>query len=385
MPPIPKLRLNPTLCKVYLHLVDPEFGGLSPGRVAERLGISRSNVSYYIKQLELEQYVKPLRPHMNPKIYAKGPRANVLDKAVFDMQIQIDGGTVSPSTNSNSTPTPVNIPPATQPEVYAPEIRAHCNGRVIFDVLKVGDLRNLSIPDDQGEKHLVEIFEKDPKQMNGAKQLLGKVSYRGKICSIALWESEKVKEGSLGKYKLFVWPPEKIVVPGQCESVEQYMISQAQDIANHIAKHGGWQFGLARFQGSIEYASQDPAIIGTIPESIRTVRKGNIWVDRSKGPLEVETDCPQTADMLFGWRDIVKDFKTGQESTIDRVYRVEMTIDKMLEIIDKLTLLAEKDAELKTKLMEATVMATAERVVQQKEAEGTQAAASTEYDGVMYQ
>ena len=92
---------------------------------------------------------------MNPKIYAKGPRANVLDKAVFDMQIQIDGGSVSPATNSNSTPTPVNIPPATQPEVYVPEIRAHCNGRVIFDVLKLGDLRNLRVPDDNGDKRLV--------------------------------------------------------------------------------------------------------------------------------------------------------------------------------------------------------------------------------------
>ncbi len=322
---------------------------------------------------------------MNPKIYAKGPRANVLDKAVFDMQIQIDGGSVSPATNSNSTPTPVNIPPTTQPEVYVPEIRAHCNGRVIFDVLKLGDLRNLRVPDDNGDKRLVEIFEKDPKQMNGAKQLLGKVSYRGKICSIALWESEKIKEGALGKYKLFVWPPEKNVVPGQCESVEQYMMAQAQDIANHIAKHGGWQFGLPRFQGSIEYASQDPAIIGTIPESLRTVRKGDIWVDRSEGPLEAETNNPKTADMLFGWRDVVKDLRTGQESTVDRVYRVEMTVDKLLEIIDKLTTLAEKDAELKTKIMESNVLATAEKVVQQRDTEATQAASSTEYDGVMYQ
>lgn len=383
MSPIPKVSAKLPLCKVYLYLVDPENGGLSPGRVAERLGIGRSNVTYYINKLEQEGYIKPLKQHSNPKLYAKGPRANVLDKAIFDLQIQIDGGSVSPTTNSNS-PQPVDIiPPATLPETYVPEIRAHCNGRVIFDVLKLGDVRNLSVPDEGGKKHLVEIFEKDPKQMNGAKQLLGKVSYRGKICSIALWESEKLKEGSLGKYKLFIWPPEKNVVPGQCESVEQYMMSQAQDIANHIAKHGGWQFGLPRFQGSIEYASQDPAIIGTIPESIRTVRKGNIWVDRSEGPLEAETDCPKTADLLFGWRDVVKDLRTGQESTVDRVYRMEMTIDKMIEIIDKLTLLAEKDAELKTKLMESNVMATAEKVAQQqqREAECSQAA----YDGVMYQ
>lgn len=384
MPSIPKLRLNPTLCKVYLHLVDPENGGLSPGRVAERLGVSRSNVSYYIGQLEREQYVKPLKQHTNPKIYAKGPRANIMDKAVFDLQIQIDGGSVSPDTNSNSAPSAAPIPPATPSETFVPEIRAHCNGRVIFDVLKLGDLRNINVPDEQGEKRSVEIFEKDPKQMNGAKQLLGKVSYRGKICSIALWESERIKEGAPGKYKLFIWPPEKVVVPGQCESVEQYMMAQAQDIANHIAKHGGWQFGLPHFQGSIEYASQDPAIINTIPESIRTVRKGNIWVDRSEGPLEAETNDPKTADLLFGWRDVVKDLRTGQESTIDRVYRVEMTIDKMIELIDKLTLLAEKDAELKTKLMESSVMATAEKVAQ-REAEGTQASTGTEYDGVMYQ
>lgn len=333
--------------------------------------------------MESEQYIKPLKQHSNPKIYAKGPRANILDKAVFDLQIQIDGGSVSPLTNSNSSPAPEIIPPATPVETFVPEIRAHCNGRVIFDVLKLGDLRNLSVPDDKGEKHLMEIFEKDPKQMNGAKQLLGKVSYRGKICSIALWESEKLKEGALGKYKLFIWPPEKNVVPGQCESVEQYMMAQAQDIANHIAKHGGWQFGLPHFQGSIEYASQDPAIIGTIPESIRTVRKGNIWVDRSEGPLEAETNDPKTADLLFGWRDVVRDLRTGQESTIDRVYRVEMTIDKMLELIDKLTLLAEKDAELKTKIMESTILATAEKVAQQqqREVEGSQAA----YNGVMYQ
>jgi len=396
VPLIPKIRANPTLCKVYLYLVDHKNGGLSPGKVADRLGIGKSNVTYYIKQLEQEGYIKPLRDGANPKHYAKGPRANILDKAIFNLNVQIDAGSVELPSSSNilssNSSTPLTDPPKeAAKETYVPEIRAHVNGKVIFEVVQTGDFRHLHVPDADGDLHDVPFLDRTPKQLNGVKQHHGKVNYRGQEVSIAIWESEKVKEVSRstpGKYQLFVWPPEKIVVPGQCGTVEDYMMSQAQDVANHIAKHGGWQFGLPRFLGRIEYASQDPALIGAIPESVRTVRKGNTWIDESlgKGRPEVETNEAETADVLFGFRDVVKDIKTGQTSIINRTYRLEMTVDKMLELIEKLTLLAEKDAELNAKLMEKSIMGTAEKVITKRaeEAQDAQAAVPERFDGVMY-
>lgn len=348
--------------------------------MAKRLSIGPSNVTYYIKQLEKQQFIKPLEEHANPKIYIKGPRANVLDKALFKMQFQIDGGSVSHRSNSNSEPTESEKPV----EMTIPDARTNPNGSVIFPVIKLGDLNRFKVRKD-GQEAIIELFPAEPYlKNNNAEAYKCTINYNGGEASLVYWHGAK-------KQTLMVWPPAQRLIPERFEDAERMIVMEAQDIANFLSKYAGWQFGLATFKGGVEFAFDELDWLKVIPESVRTARNatGDVWMDRSNGTLELETNNPgkgqQIANLIVELPNTISKLEEGQIIQSSRVYRVEMTIDKILEIIDKLTLLAEKDAELKTKIMESTVMATAERVVHQKEAQGTQAAASSEYDGVMYQ
>jgi hypothetical protein len=326
---------NLTRLKVYLCLAEGIEGKKMCGIQASKfLAISPATISYHIKQLLLGNFIQEIGEHSNPTFYARGPKANILDKLTLESNIRIDGGTVN-SSNSN----------VTHPdESFIRTARVH-NCRVDFIIDKVGDMT---------------VFGKPYLERNGVTFWKTKVPYNGQKVSIELRESGKA-------CKMSVWPPARDMVPEQFgDTAEKVLISEAQDIANHLAKNGGWRFGLLELKTDVEYASQDSDLLKEIPESIRTAEANGVWMDCSEGPREVETKDPEKAKIIVSIPGRIQEMEKGHKAQVDRTYVVEMKVDRLCEIMEKLVKVTEMNGEALANLAEQGVMETVEKVIHQK-------------------
>lgn len=353
--------------------------GLCQSQIAGRLEMSRENVRYHINALKREGFILEIPGTKRPQFYRRGPQSNILDKVCVQADVKIDGGTVdvkseSPDLCQNSS-TPVKSEVTTA--------RTHINGRVVFEVLKKGDMHGIIIKDGQ-ERRETPLFPKDPYLDNrGVKKWRCQVPFDGFKVSMEYTETSAVS-------RLTVWPPQIMLVPEQFPDAERIMITRAQQAVNLLAKHGHWQFGLVQFDGNIEFASTDDRLLSQIPEDMKRYGNSPITVDRSEGPREIEatgSNSVQAAKIIFDLPNVVKKLEDGQTSSTSRLYTLEIKADKMLEILEKLSQVLERDAELQAILIEKGILNTAERIAAKRsdDAQGAQASANSAYDGVMYQ
>ncbi|HUV25066.1 MAG TPA: winged helix-turn-helix domain-containing protein, partial [Methanomassiliicoccales archaeon] len=205
-----EVRLSKARKRVYSLLVE----GLAPCKVAEHLGVKRSTVSHHKKELEREGYIRPVPGTSNPQLYTRGPRSNILDKAISNIEVRSDGGTVRDPPASNSSP---KAPDTT----FVPDSRVHINGRVVFEVSKIGDMHRLLVPNGTGERREVPLFPQKPyRDHHNTRSWKTKISINGELVSIEFWEGTNTRQ-------LHIWPPELNLVPEQFENAETYMIHQA--------------------------------------------------------------------------------------------------------------------------------------------------------------
>lgn len=362
---LPRVKRNRNYLGTFFYLAE----GNGQPKTVELLGCKKSTIADYAKELVGEGYLKKVPGSRSPQLYARGPKANVLDAAISELDFHFHGGTVKPP----QLPDGVNDPKT----VYIPTSRTHINGRVMFSVEFQGDMNVLRIPIGEGKTVDLPLFPKKPVQLqNGVREYRTKVPWNGNQVSVHYIESNK------GASSLHVWPYQKELLPEEITpDVEKVFIEEAQRIANHIAKYGGWRFGLVNFKGEIHHASDDPVILSQIPEDMKSVPGSPFWVDNSHGHREIETKDPEAAQMLFNFKNTVKDLRTGQETSINRIYVLELKADKMLQLLEKWAAIMEKDAEIKTAIIENELANTAEKVVKAKAQQSTEAQS---YDGVMF-
>lgn len=337
-------------------------------------------MSYHAKQLERSGYIKPVPETSSPRLYTKGPHANILDKAISNIEVRTDGGTVSTPPNSS---TPSSTYSNSSDSTFVPTSRAHINGRVVFEVQKIGDMHRLCIPNNGGKRE-IPLFPEDPyRDHHNTRSWKTKLSINGELVSIEYWEGKK--DG-----QLHIWPAERELVPEQFDNAEQFMISQAQNIANLLSKYAGWRFGLVEYKGDIEFASQDERLLRWIPEDMKSSPGSDVWVDRSGGPREIETNDPEAARMIFEFPKVVKDLENGKQATDKRLYVLETKTTRLLDIVESLYEALVRNAEINESLAEHTVLQTAEKAYESSkdkdEGESSEARRDPDpYDEVMYQ
>ena len=404
MTPLPEIEITPRLLAVYRNIVDGRGpgAGFSIRETAQDLKVSEETIRQYVKGLEAESYILRIPGTKRPGFWKRGPKSNLLDKARIGFESKIDSGTVK----ANPISTPESNP--TQPVVVnVPTARTHINGRVVFEVLRIGDMHNIVVPEalkegpmgsvipDGSKKRTYPLFPKEPnRDHHNTRSWRCKVPYDGYEVSIELWETGEHAQ-------LFVWPPQLELVPEQFCQAESMMITRAQQVVNLLAKYGKWQFGVINFKGDIEFASTDDRLISQIPEDMRSLPGSDLYVDGSKGKgkkaagPEIETKNPETAKLVFDFPTTIRNLVSTQEklgatqekleglqqSQTSRIYVVEMTAEKLLRVAEMLL-------EMKTMEMERDVSQHLQDETNKRKAtipDEEVASARTPYDGVMFQ
>jgi DNA-binding Lrp family transcriptional regulator len=353
VPPLPEIKISRTRLGVYRYLVDGKGPGtgITIEEIAGKLKISNEAVRKHVKFLESNSYILKIPGTIRPVFYKRGPKSNLLDKALIGFesnpQSNFDSGTVNSNQISEVESNPLNTPNNSVEIFDIPTARTHINGRVIFEVLKIGDMHNIAVPDGEG-KRTYPLFPKAPnRDQHNTRSWRCKVPFDGYEVSIELWETENHRQ-------MFVWPPQLELVPEQFGNAEAMMITRAQQAVNLLAKYGGWQFGIINFKGEIEFASTDDRLLCNIPEDMRSLPGSDLYVDGSagkgkKGPgPELETKNHKTAKVVFDFPTTVRNLENGQEVQTSRVYALEMTTEKLLRVVEMLLEMKTMELEKET-------------------------------------
>ncbi len=352
---MPSARFSLTRLQVYVLLVDPELGGLSQSLAAERLKLNRSTVSEHVKFLESKQFIKPVAGCRCPILYTKAARSPELDALVVERSVRDSvrtcvGHAIPPKSSGLESSDLSHIENA----------HAHANGSVTFNVEKVGDLHELLVRNDDGEKR-VKLFRMDPEISEeagrGSTCYNAHLYFHGKKVRLQFWQGKK-------KSTLRVWPAEKSIPPNLLpgdDALECYMESHAQDVANFISKYGGWRFGLPSFNGQIEITSNDERIISQIPDDIRRIEGiPDAWVDQSegKGKKHFESTSTKKALAVFEF-DKTADEVDGHAK---RIYVLESNFEHIVSLLEKITRAESMEAELHAAAVSRTVEETAGKI-----------------------
>lgn len=341
---MPSVRFSLTRLKVYVLLVDPELGGLSQSLAAEFLKLNRSTISEHVTFLESEQFIKPVAGCKCPILYTKASRSQELDALVIERSVRDSVrscvGHASPPESSD-----LSVRTSKQDLTRIENARVHANGSVTFNVEKVGDLHELLIKDGSLEKRL-KFFAKEPEisedNGRGASCWNTHIWFKGQKVRLQFWQGKE-------KSTLRIWPAEKnlppSLLPDDMATLERFMESQAQDVANFISKHGGWRFGLPFFNGQIEAASQDERILDQIPKDIKRIEGvPDAWLDDSpgKGKREFETTNLRKARAVFEFDKVADDV----DGHAKRIYVLESDSKHIVSLLENLVKAHSLEAEL---------------------------------------
>ena len=109
-----------------------------------------------------------------------------------------------------------------------------------------------------------------------------------------------------------------------------------------LQRSGGWQLGLPRFLSNggqdsegIHYATNDPAIMGNLPEGYAPKDK-DFWVDGTPPPLSLETDKAAKADAVIGFYELSQDLKSANKDMASRLEANEKVSLKLVRISENL-------------------------------------------------
>ena len=343
---IPRAKRRDTRLAVYKLIVD----GLGPNvgmcvtSIAQKLVISKQAIDKHAKSRERDGIISRMPGALSPVLYKRGPRSNTLDVIIINQESTIHDGNVSVNHDrlTDDAPSADAIPDPSPPISEPATCRVHINGRVIFQVLRQGDMGAIRIPRPDDRELKVRIFESDPYlDQNGVQMWKGSIPYDGGQVSVQYLESAKRKI-------LYVWPPQCELVPEQFKQAPEIMEARAQEAVNILQKYGGWKLGLLQFQGKIEYASTDERFLAMFPADGKISSGSSLWIDRSMGTPEGETDDPQVAYDIHAYAKATKEIRAG----IGQLRELNERSDLLIEITGKLEIAVERVAAIEATLVE---------------------------------
>ena len=384
---MPEITISPIRLAVYRLLVDgrgPGAGYTIP-EVAKELNKSCTAIENHVRFLESETYISKIVGTKRPAFYRRGIKSNLLDSFKANLEanpkINIDSGTVKANpilTPEANLSQPLNQPPLT---ANIPTARTHINGRVVFEVLQIGDMHKMTVPDGTGGQREHILFPKEPaRDHHNTTSFRCRVPFDGYQVAIELWQSP-------GHDQLNVWPPQMDLVPEQFAQAEEIFITRSQQVVNLLAKYAGWRFGLVNFKGEIHFASTDDRLLSQIPEDMKGFPGSDFWVDTSAGKgkkapgRELETADAEQAELVFNFPKKFKKLEDGQTAQTTEIHYIKADTAEMMEVLKMM--LQMKAVELQIDLSDMVKKQVSKEDKAPKAGDGASAAA--EYDGVMYQ
>jgi len=340
---VPKVTLTPHIVKIYNLAVDGRGrdSGITIPEIAGLTGLTPQGVAYVLKRLEKEGYVVRMPHTKRPIFFLRGPNAGVFDEAYAKNKSKYDdGGTVNAKkTGDRQNQEKLN---AVNPIIIenVSTLRTHLNGKVTFEVFKIGDMQSLKEPDGSGGHRNINLFPKSPYlNHNNVQAWKTKIQSDGVLVSIELFESKNLVQ-------LFVFPPEVQLTQHELPSAKNALILRAKQAVSVLTKYGGWLLGEPTIKkGEVEYANTDSPLSKVLPDIPKT-EGSQLWTDRSYGDREVETNSPATAAYLADFIGRAEQMDIAMQDASARISSLERTLDKAGPIIDKMIQLKLLEIEL---------------------------------------
>jgi len=325
------VKLNPNKIKVYQLAIDGRGrdAGYTIPEISKRANITEEGVRNILNQLESADFVRRIPGTKRPIFYKRGPKANIMDQAIVDIKSKIiDDGTVKTKKTDDRQDQEILTIVKSVILTNVPTQRAHLNGRVTLDVIKIGDMQEIKIPDEEGGFKTYELFPKQPyRDHHNTRSWKTKIVSDGVNISIELFEA---KEHAW----LYVFPPELELTSDQLTSANDLMIKRAEHTIAVLTKFGGWQLGRAELVGKVEFADPDNQLLHHVPDMPRS-KKSEIWTDRSHGLRELETNVPTIAEWLSTFPKKVEQIENNQQGQSSNISLIERSLEHIVTIYEK--------------------------------------------------
>ena len=234
--------------------------------VIEVLKVDKSKVSRTAKKLVDGEFLR-IKVSKGVKIYAKGPKGNLLDDEIFKRSL-------------SNCATSVRY---FSPESFEKTILVH-HMRCRIKVVTQGDLGK--IVDEKDGRRLEYRFISEIKPLNGVRQWQGQIPYNDHWVTISMQVLAK-------SAWLYVYVPE---VRLNAEDIrlrkhEEHAIGVSKNISNFICTRGGWELEQPEIcsKWKPHFAYNHPALQGYSDKVYTSTVDGSSWLSDSNGATEVET------------------------------------------------------------------------------------------------
>jgi len=140
--------------------------------------------------------------------------------------------------------------------------------------------------------------------------------------------------GNNGRFgKLVIWMPEKYLSYEQLEFQSDILEGYCQKVANWFMKSFNCQLGLPELYQKPHFAFPDD------PDFLDTAKSLNlgsdrVWVDRSKGRSEWETDDVRLAKVRMELPDRVLSLEVKVDRIESVVDRISVSVDRLLGLFE---------------------------------------------------
>jgi len=323
------IRITDMQVRIYKLLRE----GAAQSLAADTANIRRDTVSRIARKLVEREYLERVTD-TKPYLYGDGLRSRELDD-------YLAGKRALESTTSDvaSDGRGVHVAGSNAVRQLTPKgygiglINAH-HIKLRFRVIKIGDMHTLLI--DKGQ-HAVEVplLDKDPYlNHNNVVKYKGKLHFDGEDYSIELEDTPTVTW-------FYVYMPARNLTVPESKEYEQIYLSQAQQVANFLQKHGKWEFGIIEFcpLWKPHFAACDDRLLNQLVGKVKAKsHSGKVWLSDSEGRREIETSEAELATVIADMPEFV--------------LKLNVRMDVLLQILEKLVAADEKLAQLQVSRLE---------------------------------
>lgn len=308
------MEVSPTRLAVYKLLI---YGGedgrpLIAASVAKALGRTEPTISRHIAALKRAGYIRPIKGMESAILYVKGPLGDILDERLKGDANPTYGLAQGRGPNAHYCDEQDKKPRNPLP---VPTGEVHLKGRVIFPVLRQGDLFHpIPVQDGRGTRS-VKIFERTPVHWGGVTYYQGLVPIDGTTVKVQFWDTDKPA--------LHVWPLPELIVRSTVREADPRLTEAARRVTNFLSKHGGWRFGEPELIGDIHYATNDPLIVQHITPGYQPPADSGYRVDGTPGPVALECDDPDSAEAMLGYLTATRELRADQKGLGQRQRQLE--------------------------------------------------------------
>ncbi|OPY30851.1 MAG: hypothetical protein A4E32_02176 [Methanomassiliicoccales archaeon PtaU1.Bin124] len=302
--------------------------GYTIPEIAKLTGLNKETVRLILKQHEMDGYVIRNPRTKSPIFFKRGPSANVIDEVVTDSKTKCDD---DETVDSNASERCQNQKRSTRVKPVITEVhtlRTHLNGRVHFEVYKIGDMQTIREPDGKGGYINIALFPKSPyRTHHNTQSWKATILTDGVPVKIDLFESKS-------RTLLIVFPPEQELTQDQLAAAKDLLKNRAEQAVAILSKYGGWLLGEPVLVGTVEYADQDCLLAKYLPDMPKT-QGSHLWRDNSHGCSEDETNKPAIGEWLANFLRKADKVESKLDEHDNRLSSAEESLILVAIILDK--------------------------------------------------